>query len=90
MLGHHCTSKFQLADAGSSHRMSVVLTSQQMLRLSLAEDSSRDGSWADQARPMTPCEEHHRIKSEVQEVIAIAAGLAAGRQLLNNSVSPAC
>mmetsp|Transcript_14619 Transcript_14619/g.36386 ORF Transcript_14619/g.36386 Transcript_14619/m.36386 type:complete len:490 (-) Transcript_14619:471-1940(-) len=53
-LGHHCTSKFQLLLVGSSHRMSALCTSQQMVRLSLALDSSRVGSWCDHAMLSTP------------------------------------
>jgi hypothetical protein len=36
-----CTSKFQLPLLGSSQTTSVVATSQQMVRLSLLQDSSR-------------------------------------------------
>jgi hypothetical protein len=54
-----CTSKFQLPLLGSSQTTSVVATSQQMVRLSLLQDSSRLWSWGHHDMPSTPCAHTH-------------------------------
>jgi hypothetical protein len=49
-----CTSKAQVSLAGASHTMSVLLTSQQIVRWSLEQDSSRLWSWGHHDMPSTP------------------------------------
>jgi hypothetical protein len=58
LLARTCTSKDQLSCVGISHTMSVVLTSQQMVRWSLEQLSSRLWSWGHHDMPITPCRTH--------------------------------